>query len=311
MMEICNINDIKKISYDTAITVGMFDGVHVGHRHMVRHLAARAVERGLKPVVVTFRNHPRSVLKAGEGVSLLTTFEERMELLESNGVEKVVTMDFDSETARLSACEFASQVLVEKLNMKLLLLGYDNKFGSRANDDFGMLPALGATTGFEIIHDEPVLVDGVDVSSTKIRKALADGNIEKANRMLGIPYRLCGEVVHGRHVGTALGFPTANVDVAGAGKVLPAEGVYALRALVGGDSFAAVGNLGGQPTFGQETPTLEVNLVGFDGDLYGRVLAVDFLSRLRDIRRFGSCDELVAQIGRDKEECLEKFKVYR
>lgn len=304
-MEIYNINDIKKIGDNTAVTVGMFDGVHVGHRQMVRHLASRAKERGLEPVVVTFRNHPRNVLKTCERVALLTTFEERMELLERCGVGKVVAMDFDEGTACMSACRFASQFLVEGMNMKLLLLGYDNKFGSRTNDDFHKLPDLGVAEGFEIIYDEPVRVDGIDVSSTRIRNALVAGNIGYANEMLGSPYRLSGKVVHGRHVGTTLGFPTANIDISGLGKVLPAEGVYALRAHVGNESYVAVGNFGGQPTFGQELAVMEVHLVGFEGDLYGLAIGVDFVARLRDIQRFGSQGELVEQIRKDVEESLK------
>ncbi|MBQ1409094.1 MAG: riboflavin biosynthesis protein RibF, partial [Bacteroidales bacterium] len=230
-MEIYNINVIKNLNRHTAVTVGMFDGVHAGHRQIVRHLTENARERGLDPVVVTFSNHPRSLLRPDEQVSLLTTFDERMQLLEQCGVETVVVMAFDNETAQLSACQFASRILCSKLNMKMLLLGYDNKFGSRSNDDFNKLPELATQKGFEIIHDEPLpMTQSEYISSTKIRKALISGNIELANLMLRTPYSITGVVEHGHHIGTTLGFPTANISLTANTKLLPADGVYALRA---------------------------------------------------------------------------------
>lgn len=304
-MKIYNINDIKALGYETAITVGMFDGVHVGHRQMVEHLAAMARQRNLEPVVVTFRNHPRHVLHPGEEMSLLTTFEERMEKLERCGVANVVALEFDKDTARLSACEFASQILAGQLGMKFLLLGYDNKFGSRDNDDFSQLPKLGQSLGFEIERDHPVMVDGIEVSSTKIRKALLSGNMEQASRMLGEPYSLKGEVAHGRHVGSGIGFPTANLNVATSGKLQPADGVYAMKATVRGNSYDAMGNLGGQPTYGLREKTLEVHLIGFEGFIYGEQLQVQFVKRLRDIRQFQNQEELIAQLRKDKEEVTQ------
>lgn len=310
-MKIYNINDIKRLDCETAVTVGMFDGVHIGHRQMVEHLAKKASERGLKPVVLTFRNHPRNVLRQGETMPLLTTFEERMELLEMCGVEQVVAMQFDTDTAKLSACEFARFILVERLNMRMLLLGYDNKFGSRHNDDFAMLPSVGKELSFDIETDEPVLVDGVDVSSTKIRNALTIGDIEKANRMLGAPYSLTGRVVHGRHVGSGIGFPTANIEVTdsaadnhqSSAKMLPADGVYAMLLSRDGKQYAAMGNLGSQPTYGLKNRTLEVHVIDFDGDLYGEQVRVAFRKRIRDVRQFENEHQLVEQLNRDKELC--------
>lgn len=307
-MNIYNINDITRLVFDAAITVGMFDGVHVGHRQMVKHLAEMAKARNLEPVVVTFRNHPRSVLQRGEAMPLLTTFEERMGLMESCGVECVVAMEFDEQTAHLSACEFASRILVEQLNMKMLLLGYDNKFGSRINDDFGRLPELGERLGFAIEHDQPVLVDGVDVSSTKIRKALAVGDIVLANRMLGRAYSLSGIVEHGHHNGTGLGFPTANISLEKSVKLLPADGVYALKATVDGSNYAAMANLGGQPTFGQSQRTLEVHLCDFQGDLYDRILEVSFLDRIRDIKYFDNHASLAEQLLSDREIAIQLYE---
>lgn len=310
-MEIYNINDIKNLNRHTAVTVGMFDGVHEGHRQIVRHLTEKARERGLDPMVVTFSKHPRSLLRPDEKVSLLTTFEERMQLLEQCGVETAVVMAFDRETAQLSACQFASRILCSKLNMRMLLLGYDNKFGSRSNDDFDKLPELATQNGFEIIHDKPLpMTQSEYISSTKIRKALISGNIELANLMLGTPYSITGVVEHGNHIGTTLGFPTANIGLTANAKLLPADGVYVLRAFKGicNQSFPAIANLGSQPTFQQSLRTLEVHLLDFEGDLYGQTLRVEFLSRLRDIKQFSSPEDLAAQLSIDRDQARQIIK---
>ena len=319
-MEIYNINDIKNLNRHTAVTVGMFDGVHEGHRQIVRHLREKARERGLDPLVVTFSKHPRSLLRPDEKVSLLTTFDERMQLLEQCGVETAVVMAFDSETAQLSACQFASRILCSKLNMRMLLLGYDNKFGSRSNDDFDKLPELATQNGFEIIHDKPLpMTQSEYISSTKIRKALISGNIELANHMLGTPYSITGVVEHGHHIGTTLGFPTANISLTANTKLLPADGVYALRASVqrptansqrptANGHYPAIANLGSQPTFQQSLRTLEVHLLDFEGDLYGQTIRVEFLSRLRDIKQFSSPEDLAAQLAIDRDQARQIIK---
>ncbi|MBP5189313.1 MAG: riboflavin biosynthesis protein RibF [Bacteroidales bacterium] len=303
-MNVFNIDNINALGDKTVVTVGMFDGLHLGHRHLLARLLSTAVEEGLLPVVVTFDTHPRQVLDPAMTMPLLSTRSERLSLLEGCGVTNVAMVHFDVNTASLSACAFARRFLCERLNMSMLLLGYDNMFGSRANNDFDRLPELAAEKGFAIRRDEAVLLDGIEVSSTKIRKALQEGNLVRANAMLGAPYGVCGTVVHGRHVGTSLGFPTANIRLDENAKILPADGVYALRVMVDGSAYAAMANLGNQPTFNQQHKELEVHLIGFDGNLYGRELRVEFIGRIRDIRAFGSPDELVAQLRRDKQEAI-------
>lgn len=299
-MELLNIEDINLLTPKTAVTVGMFDGLHVGHRHLVARLLEVAGSEKLKPVVVTFDRHPRQVLDPATPMALLSTFDERLALLEECGVQTVVMVHFDAEKATLSACDFARRFLCNRLNMRILLLGYDNMFGSRRNNDFDQLPTLADELGFSICRDEAVQVGGVEVSSTKIRKALQRGDLAVANAMLGAPYKVSGTVVHGRHVGTALGFPTANLLPADSAKMLPAAGVYALRASVGGRSYAAMANLGTQPTFHQDQPVLEVHLLDFEGNIYGRQLSVEFIDRIRDIRTFESPEALALQLKDDR-----------
>lgn len=300
-MRLLNINDINHLTQETAVTVGMFDGLHLGHRHLVKRLLKVAECSKQEPIVVTFDRHPRQVLDPSTQLSLLSTSYERLALLEECGVPTVVMVHFDIETASLSACDFTRQFLCKRLNMHTLLLGYDNMFGSRSKNDFDLLPQLAAEIGFSICRDEAVLIEGVDVSSTKIRKALKNGDIAMANTMLGRPYTIEGTVIHGRHIGSALGFPTANISPSDPNKLLPSAGVYALRATIGETHYAAMANLGSQPTFNQDVPVLEVHLLDFDENLYNRQIKVEFISRLRDIQTFASPDALREQLQIDRE----------
>lgn len=312
-MDIVNIENISALERKTMVTVGMFDGVHVGHRHLLAALLEGARATGLQPMVVTFDQHPRLVVRSrrddGKPVGLLTTLEERMEALESCGVPTVVMVHFTEQLASLSACRFTREYLLQQLNMQHLLLGYDNAFGSHKSNDFERLPALAEEMGFDISHDTAVKIDDIEVSSTQIRRALADGDLARANRMMGAPYSLRGTVVHGRHVGHSLGFPTANIAVDDPHKMLPAAGVYALRTSIEGRSYLAMANLGPQPTFHQECPTLEAHIIGYDGDLYGQPLAVQFLGRQREVRTFATPEALAAQLKEDKQQIINNYTV--
>ena len=302
-MNVHKLRDISKLPYNTAVTVGMFDGVHIGHRHILMMLERQAVERGLHPVVVTFDCHPRQVLKADRAASFrVNTNEERYRLLEGCGVQEVVEVHFTAETAQLSACEFFEQVLCQKLQCKALVLGYDNMFGNRQRNDFDRLPALAESRGVALVVDTPVRFGGVEVSSTKVRGALQEGDVRRAADMLGYNYCLWGTVVKGRQVGRTLGFPTANVCLDDRTKVVPAPGVYAVRVRMPDDKTLKLGmaNFGAQPTFGLENTVFEVNIFDFDGDLYGKVLMVEFVDRIRDVCKFEGVERLVRQLNDDR-----------
>ncbi|MBQ4377004.1 MAG: riboflavin biosynthesis protein RibF [Bacteroidales bacterium] len=273
-------------------TVGMFDGVHSGHRHIVAALKAEGEDRGLRSVVVTFDRHPRSVLgRAGDGFGLLCTLDERLQILQRLGDIDIVVLPFTEQFARLSACRFLSQVLCEGLNAKALLLGYDNQFGSRTDNDFDQLPAVADAMGVVLLHDSPVMVDGAAVSSTRVRKALAAGNVRLASVLLGYDYRLTGTVEQGRHVGSRLGIPTANISP-DEQRMIPQEGVYAVRVEIDDKEWRGVSNVGTSPTFGVTKSLIETHIIGFDGDLYGSRLSIDFVERLRDTRHFDSVEAL-------------------
>jgi riboflavin kinase/FMN adenylyltransferase len=320
------LDDISGLCPDaTVVTVGMFDGVHAGHRHILAMLAEVSARQGLRPVVVTFDCHPRQVLGGESAASFrVNTNEERTRLLAECGVEEVAVVHFDEATARLSACEFFEQVLVGRLHAQALVLGYDNQFGSRSRNDFDRLPELARSVGVEVYVDTPLKVDGVEVSSTQVRRALWQGDVRNAARLLGYPYRLWGTVVKGRQVGRTLGFPTANVCLDDRSKVVPAPGVYAVRVLGIENSkleiescctlecqrrLDGMANFGAQPTFGLEKTVFEVNIFDYDGDLYGSVLTVEFVERIRDVRRFEGVEQLVRQLEEDRRTAKDKLRI--
>ena len=282
-----------------AVTVGMFDGVHLGHRHILATLRTTAAELGLEPVVVTFDRHPREVLSPDTGILRLTTNAERAALIHECGVEQIVELPFTRQLASLSACEFLREVLVGQLGARALVLGYDNMFGNKQRDDFASLPDEAARLGVDLRVDEAVVMDGRDISSTRIRKALTAGRVEEASGLLGAHYSITGQVEQGFHIGRTLGFPTANITIP-TGKTLPADGVYAVLC-----PTPAICNLGPRPTFGSASRTLEVHLLGRHDDLYGQTLAVQFVARLRDIQTFPSAEALAVQLEKDSAHALK------
>lgn len=288
-------------------TIGMFDGVHRGHRHLLETLLEESRRRGLHPVVYTFDHHPRQVLMGDASVQLLTTPEERLRLLRSMGDFELVVLPFSRAMASLSACQFYEQVLQRNHDIRALVMGYDNSFGNKQHDDFAQLDDYLRRDGVARIDDVPVYHDEIAISSTQIRRALQAGDVSLANAMLGYRYTLTGTVTAGRHIGHALGFPTANLDCGQQAKLLPADGVYAMTARCGEASWRAVANLGAQPTVGGRQRVLEVHLLDDGPQLYGKQLQVAFVSRLRDIRMFDSPEALSAQIQQDIEQCKSLF----
>src|SRR5574344_949751 len=296
---------VENIVGNAIVTVGMFDGLHIGHRHILQLLLEQSKVLKMSPVVVTFEIHPRVVLQNDIAeFRILTTLEERLDLIRQMGIERVEVIHFTPAVAQLSACQFARQYLIEKLHMGALLLGYDNMFGNKRNNDFEHISSLASEAGFRIVRDDAVKVDNIEVSSTQIRKALLKGDIERANLMLGTTYSLTGEVVHGRQIGRTLGFPTANIRLRDTDKALPSEGVYAAKVNIISDAeneskkvtHWAMANIGPQPTFGGENSTIEVHLLDDRGNLYGQTLQVSLVSRLRDIRKFDTPEALMTQL---------------
>ena len=300
------VGDAIRPAPGSVVTTGTFDGVHRGHQEIVRYLVDRARRVGGVPTVVTFDPHPREVL-TGRPVPLLTTLDERADLLEALGVERFVVVPFSRDLSLLEPEVYVEDVLVGQVGVSEIVIGYDHRFGRKARGDQALLERLGAAHGFTV-DVIPEQVEGdVTVSSTEVRRLLAvDGDAARAAVLLGRPYRITGTVVHGDARGRLIGFPTANVEPSSERKLVPAAGVYAVRvALPSRGGVGGMMNVGRRPTFEADGATrAEVHLFDTDADLYGRRLAVDVVARLRGERRFDGLDALVAQLGQDREDAL-------
>ena len=282
---------------EALVAVGVFDGVHRGHRFLISRLKELAAERGLASVVLTFRQHPLEVLAPPTVLPYLTDAGEKAALLGQTGVDTVAVISFTPEVAALSAGEFIA-LLQKHLRMRGLVMGPDFALGRGREGDTARLEALGREAGFTVTVVAAVEAGGEVVSSTAIRHALAAGDMSRVTRLLGRPYRIRGTVVTGAGRGAGIGFPTANFEV-DPKKAMPPEGVYATWAHVGGRAHPSMTNIGRCPTFGGQKTAVEVHLLDFSGDLYGQELAVELVERLRDERRFDSVDELRRQIAED------------
>ena len=298
MFQLYDINGpIQAIPEPTAVTVGVFDGVHLGHQALLAQM-------GGARLVVTLTAHPSFVLGRRESEYWLDDPQEHLRLLFEAGAKYVAVLPFTREVAQMTACEMA-RWMYERLQMRSLLLGYDSRFGSRNNDDFQRLPLLAAELGFGLRRGEPFLVDEEPISSSRIRESLADGRVEETATLLGRPFSITGTVLHGRGVGHTLGFPTANIDLSQTRKMLPKEGVYAVKLSTLHSPLSThvgMANLGAAPTFGIDRPTLEVHLLDFHGNLYGQTVNVEFFHRLRDIEHFSTPEALQQQLQKDLEQ---------
>ncbi len=287
----------------TVCTVGTFDGVHRGHRLVLERLAECARERGLPAVLVTFEPHPLQVVNPAAAPPLLTVGAEKAEILAESPIDYVVVLPFTPTLATYTADAFVDLVLREQLGLRHLLIGYDHGFGRGRSGDATVLRALGASRGFGVDVVPPVLGgDGRPISSTTIRRAVAGGDLARATDGLGRPYSASGVVEHGAERGRALGFRTLNVALPSAHKLLPPEGVYAVRVQTPRGSFGGMMNLGPRPTFDEAESRLEAHLFDADGDFYGMRVRLDFIARLRETRKFESPEALRVQLGRDETE---------
>lgn len=285
------------VERDTMLSIGVFDGVHLGHRHLLGHLRERAQSLSLLPGVITFSQHPRQMLQPQRKVSWLTPLEQRLELLRGLGMEVVVTLTFTPPVAALSARDFLS-LLQQHLRMKGIVIGPDFALGRGREGNAPRLREFAQEMGFALESVGPIRINGEVVSSTAIRQALARGEVAKVNRFLGRPFTLMGKVVHGEERGRVLGFPTANIAVPPQ-QALPAYGVYATRALVRQGAYPSVTNIGVRPTFGSGPKTIEVFLLDFQDNLYGENMTLALVERLREERRFTDPAQLAAQIEQD------------
>jgi len=282
---------------DTLLTIGVFDGVHLGHKHLIAELLNQARRSGLLAGVVTFRQHPEELLSSGRTLPFLTDITTRINLLRGEGVDIIVPLSFTPELAAVGPRQFV-ELLQKYLKMRGLVVGPDFALGKGREGDFTALSRLGEEMGFSVTIVPPLKINGEVVSSTAIRRALAEGDMKKYRELSGHPFSLRGRVVTGAGRGTGLGFPTANLDVS-PGQALPADGVYASLAHINGKTYRSMTNIGKDPTFGTNKRTIESYLVDYKGDLYGTELLVDIVARLREEKKFASVEELKKQLVKD------------
>lgn len=292
----------------TVATVGTFDGVHLGHRAILRELERKARSRSLRSLLVTFDRHPLEVVRPTEAPPLLTTREEKIEILAQWGPDYVAFLPFTRTLSRYEPEDFVRRVLLARFHVRELVIGPDHGFGRSRSGDLNVLRRLGGRLGFAVDVVPEVEVEGGPISSTRIRERVAVGEVEEVARLLGRPYTLRGRVIRGMGRGRGLGFPTANLETLGGRKLLPGAGIYAVRAGLPQALGRGLLHLGPRPVFPGAGPSVELHLLEFEGDLYEAEIQVEFLARLRDVRPFESTEALVREMQRDREWAVRYFR---
>ena len=288
-------------------TTGTFDGVHLGHKKILGQLVQTAHKVGGESVLLTFSPHPRLVLQPDVELKLLTSLEEKIGLLEQTGLDHLIVHPFTKEFSRTPSLEFVREILVNQIGVRQLVIGYDHHFGRNREGSFDHLKEFGPIYGFEVEEIPALDIDAVNISSTKIRTALTEGNVALASTYLGHPYIIGGEVIKGDQIGRSIGFPTANLDINFQHKLIPADGVYAGYVRLNGEHHKAMANIGRRPTVGSNRRSVEIHLLDFEGGLYGQHLHFAVGHRLRDVMNFNGLDALKTQLALDKEDALSKL----
>lgn len=303
-------NSIQEFSSTTKtiVTLGTFDGVHKGHKSILDKLTTSSKLSGCESLVLTFFPHPRMVLQQNTDLKLLNTIEEKAVLLENEGIDNLIIHPFDHAFSRLTAEEFVKDILVDKLNISKIIIGHDHRFGRNRTATIDDLIRFGQEYGFEVEKISALEINEVSVSSTKIRNALINGNIETANEFLGYPYFISGTVVQGKQLGRTINFPTANIEVNESYKLIPANGVYVVSSVIDGKIVQGMMNIGTRPTVDGTNTTIEVHFHDFESNLYGNNLTISIYLRLRDEVKFESFDALKLQLEKDKQQSLDYFK---
>lgn len=306
-----SIKNYNHKELSSVLTIGTFDGVHIGHQKIIQRL--NEIKNGTteRSMILTFYPHPRMVLDQSNDIKMLTTMEEKTQLLEKFGLNDLIIEPFTKDFSRLSALDFVRDILVRQLHIKQLVIGYDHHFGKNREGNFEQLIEFGELYGFTVEKISAQEIESVSVSSTKIRKAIENGDMSTANKYLGYHYLLTGDIIKGQGIGRKINFPTVNISIPEDFKLIPKKGVYIVRAHFNKDSSFGIMNIGFRPTVGGKGQTIEVHLLDFNGDLYGSQIQIEVLTRLRDEKKFESIEDLAAQISKDEKSArnwLMNFK---
>jgi riboflavin kinase/FMN adenylyltransferase len=288
--------------------LGTFDGVHIGHKKILEKVTQNTKDGKYESLVLTFFPHPRMVLQEQSGIKLLNTINEKIDLLEKTGIENLVIHPFDESFSRLTAQEFVKAVLVDQFHIKKIIIGYDHRFGKNRSANFDDLITFGKQYDFDVEQISAQEIDAVSISSTKIRNALIDGNMDLANEYLGYDYILTGSVSKGKQLGRTIGFPTANLQMEENYKLIPKNGVYVIKSILNKKTVFGIMNIGFNPTVSGEHLSVEVHFFDYDSNLYGQKISVSLLKYLREEQKFKSVDLLKAQLEKDKNFALAYLK---
>ncbi len=301
-----SVNNIEsyKAQAPTVVTIGTFDGVHIGHQKIVKRLINAGKLEGLKSVILTFFPHPRMVLQKDSSIKLINTIDERHAILDALGLDYLLIKKFTKEFSRLSAEDFVKQILVDKLHAKKVIIGYDHRFGRNRNANIDDLKRFGKVYDFEVEEISAQDINDVAVSSTKIRKALNEGQMAKANMFLGYNFMITGTVVKGKGLGRQLGFPTANIKVEENYKLIPKYGSYIVSSIINNKKVFGMLNIGMNPTVAGNTESIEVHFFNFNKDIYNKTIQIDLYERIRDEQKFESVEALKNQLAKDRETAL-------
>ena len=301
-MEVIDLSNYEEKNNQTAVALGNFDGIHIGHKYLIEDMLKKAKARNLKSSVLLFRNHTKTILNKDSSTNLgiITSNDQKLEILNKLGVETIYTMNFDRNTMKLSGKEFVENIIINKLNAKLVTVGFDYRFGYKALGDSKYLKKLGLEKGFETNIINPIYVEEEIVSSTAIRNLIKIGDIKKANHFLGRPYALRGKVTSGENRGNKMGYPTANLKL-DHDYVIPKTGVYETTTLLGNKEFLSLTNIGYNPTFNENVLKIENHILNFSGEIYGRPIEVKLIDFMRNDIKFKTVKGLIKQINKDIE----------
>ncbi len=299
-------SSISEFNYTkkTIVTIGTFDGVHIGHQKIIEKLIQETKNSNCESLILTFFPHPRMILHKKSPIKLLNTISEKSSLLEKMGLENLIIHPFDKEFSNLSAEDFVKTILVDSLNIKKIIIGYDHRFGKNRDANIEDLIAFGRKYSFEVEQISAQEIDSVSVSSTKIRDAIANGTMAVANEYLGYDYLLSGKIIKGKQLGSTIGFPTANIKIEENYKLIPKNGVYVVKSHLQGKTVFGIMNIGLNPTVNGEYLSIEVHFLDFNADLYNTQISVSVIARIRDEEKFTSLDLLKTQIQKDKNYAI-------
>lgn len=304
-MEIINISDYNETRFSTGVALGNFDGIHLGHQKLINSMVTESKRLGLKSSLLLFKTHTRTITDDNQP-KIITTNEQKFRIAKDLGVDIVYIMDFDKNVMKLSGEEFIKNIVIHKMNSKLLVVGFDYKFGYKASGDSNTLIELGKKYKMDVMVLEPISDQEEVIGSTEIRNLILEGNIVKANKFLGRPYSIIGKVINGSNRGNKLGFPTANIKTY-SNMVIPKTGVYKTNTILNGKSYMSATNIGYNPTFNEKLLKIETHILDFNGNIYGDNIEVEFLDFLRDDIKFDNKDDLINQMNIDIEKIKNKY----